>query len=704
MKTKLCSITLFFCSIFLLCSLNIQANSSIDIFLEEAQYGDTLSQLFLGDIYLEGKEVPQNIQKAIFWYEKAVKGGEIDAAIKLAQIYHSNSLGSLDEKSAFQFFKVAADSGVSEAQFMLGEYYSKGKGTNVDVAEGKRWYKEAYQQGHVKAIQYIDNNQFNEKLALALNKSYSSAEALNSLVNLPKTERKLFSNMNANEQDAVSKSILEFVSEHGKSLFIKSFEKFKTEGIEGYKKLNRWQSNSKNIIAYMQQTDIAALVVFETKLKHNIEQSLVAPYKSIFINEVINNPNKLSALDEAVKFEYDISEKLAVISNSSAYLKEKSKRENKRQELVIAVGTALSDKIKAAKYPSTLNKMSDIYFYNGDVGSKTIEKLLTKIANKKIELTAFEPTTDDSRLSVKNFTSKGLNYETELLAIYLGDFKNARIKPKDTLTYMLYKSYLEAYGRYCDAYLPSNKVAITTSECSVKKITKNGYGRVTGESCSEWVDVPTGLYANPELYSAYTYSTRKMASNTISDVLSGGVFSALFKASSIIATTKDNNESIGNDMNNLVQRNKCDNAGLTRFVVNFIGFMVKEKPLLLPGKEILSDLQDMHNINFNLANINFKKLLDDLIEENAKGWQFNIYRQGSVYNISGIPNNKTETPTRMSASYSYDSVGGGPYAGSVTLTFSNGIPKCLYFSDASQVCRHASRGIISNYEKGKYSK
>jgi hypothetical protein len=167
--------------------------------------------------------------------------------------------------------------------------------------------------------------------------------------------------------------------------------------------------------------------------------------------------------------------------------------------------------------------------------------------NKLAESTpAFKAVKNLSQLTANSFTSKGLNYETELMAIYLGDFKNSRIEKNSQGLSSIFNQYIRAYGKYCDAFLPSNKVAITSSKCATERVTKNGFGTVTNTSCVRWVEVPTGLYADPKLYS----SNNKLSGNASKKML-GKVFSDdPFASRSLM----DDVLSLGNDMSSLVQK------------------------------------------------------------------------------------------------------------------------------------------------------
>jgi len=325
----------------------------------------------------------------------------------------------------------------------------------------------------------------------------------------------------------------------------------------------------------------------------------------------------------------------------------------------------------------------------GDVDAK---KLLQDVVQNKEK----QRKVNKTALNVNSFTSKGLNYESELMAIYLGDFKHARLKRGGLAVSGMFRKYLKAYGTFCDAYLPKDKVPITVRECARERVTTNGYGAETDRTCVEWVDVPTGLYADPDLYYSSNRASRQAGKQVVGTMFN---FNDPYGSRALV----DDAVSLGNDMENLVKKNKCNSIGLRRFGKNLSRFVENESPLMLPGKQTLASTMSSQPVSFNAASINIKSLIDDLILENSKGWMMNRYRSGSVSNLVVRSRNSNGSPRRVTADYQYTGMG-NTYKGNVALTFANNMPQCLFFSDAPKTCRHPSRGIINKYERGKYSK
>lgn len=85
------------------------------------------------------------------------KNGNAQAQFDLAIIYTRGHLywsgwgAKVDYEEAFKLYRMAADQGHVEAQFELGEGFSKGLGVKPDYAEALKWYSKAADQGHAKA-------------------------------------------------------------------------------------------------------------------------------------------------------------------------------------------------------------------------------------------------------------------------------------------------------------------------------------------------------------------------------------------------------------------------------------------------------------------------------------------------------------------------------------------------------------------------
>lgn len=159
-----------------------------DLYLSAAQQFDLRAQLALAKLL----EAESAIDEALFWYEKAAHQCSSEAEFALGRLYAGNSklpsdpltgltwyarsaasnnpaalwtLGQLLSGEVHHLvaacFAGAADRGLVEAQFRLGECYAQGQGVARDPAMAAQWWAQAATQGHgdaahALAIAYLD--------------------------------------------------------------------------------------------------------------------------------------------------------------------------------------------------------------------------------------------------------------------------------------------------------------------------------------------------------------------------------------------------------------------------------------------------------------------------------------------------------------------------------------------------------------------
>jgi len=298
-----------------------------------------------------------------------------------------------------------------------------------------------------------------------------------------------------------------------------------------------------------------------------------------------------------------------------------------------------------------------------------------------------------------SFSAKGLNYETELAGLYLGDFAHARLA-RDSMEFdLLFGNYLSAFARRCSASLPANKVEMTRSECAREQYSVNRYGARTGSStCIEYRKVGTGLYADPDLYAAQQQVDAEVARNMLRDTFRGAAGN---NPMSTAMRSVDAATSVGRDMDSLLEKNSCTSPGVKRFQDNMMRFALGQPPLRLAGGETLASIGPKNSPGAAFKDSNYTRLLDDLIAENAQGWMLNRYVRGSVSGVSVSSRDALGRPSKIVGSYLFDG-SKGRNKGSATVQFSDGLPQCIFFFDFPTTCRTPSRRIITTYEEGRY--
>lgn len=303
-------------------------------------------------------------------------------------------------------------------------------------------------------------------------------------------------------------------------------------------------------------------------------------------------------------------------------------------------------------------------------------------------------------LSESSLNVEGLNYESELTALFLGDFENARMEADSVNFLSLLESYINGFSRQCASYLPENRVEITESRCVEESVMVNGWGVEVGpRTCSRWENFGTGRYADPRLKRTLARLEAGYTPNFLRDVLL-----TEDPASASLGTSRrmmDVAISLGDDMTVLFEQNGCASDGIGRLQENMVRFAEGEPPLRLASGATLASLRSRGAPEAEFRDSDYQRLIDELVAENAMGWMINRYIAGSASQVSVTDRDSAGRPIQIRASYLYNGFE-GQSRGGVTLIFRDGLPECLYFADAPQNCRLPSRRIITAYEKGEY--
>jgi len=127
-----------------------------------AYTGDAQSQNLLGDIYLVGKNLPQDYATAREWYEKAAAQGLSQAQNSLGALYHNGQGVSRDYATARGWFEKAAAQDNAWAQHNLGVLYLNGQGVPQDYATAVEWFEKAAAQDNAWAQYTLGKLYYNE--------------------------------------------------------------------------------------------------------------------------------------------------------------------------------------------------------------------------------------------------------------------------------------------------------------------------------------------------------------------------------------------------------------------------------------------------------------------------------------------------------------------------------------------------------------
>jgi hypothetical protein len=155
------------------------------------------------------------------------------------------------------------------------------------------------------------------------------------------------------------------------------------------------------------------------------------------------------------------------------------------------------------------------------------------------------------------------------------------------------------------------------------------------------------------------------------------------------------------DLRELVRMNACNGPGLKRFGEN-LRLFARNQPGLVDGPATVSAVTvPVPGLPFR--DQNYTRLVEDLVSVQATTWVMNRYQRGSVGGVSVDSRDAAGRPARLSAGYTFEGLD-RPARGTVSVTFREGLPVCLFFSDAPNTCRSADRRIAASYASGGYER
>ena len=289
-----------------------------------------------------------------------------------------------------------------------------------------------------------------------------------------------------------------------------------------------------------------------------------------------------------------------------------------------------------------------------------------------------------------------LNYGDDVKRIYVGDFEHVTFKPDSTEFGLMVGGYMNEYAESCDRFLPKDKVEIMTQECATEQVTRNGYGVELSRSCVSYRTVGTGKYADPQVYSLQKRLDAGMAAGMMNSMFQGMSQRGGDPAGGMKQMT-DVAVYVKQDMSHFVDDNGCASPATMRFQANMLHYGHGEQPIRMAGMA-----EAMAASTTSLAKgQDYKRLVDDLIAAESHAWMMNRYVQGSV-RVNAVQRSSGGEAREVDAGYSFQMMGNSE-AGRVRVTFENGAPACLYFSDFPTTCRAPSPGVLSAYKRNQYA-
>lgn len=123
---------------------------------QEANNGDPFAQHELGIRLLFGNGYQPDTTKAIFWIQKAASQNISAARFNLAIMYYNEIGVDWNPFSAFKNFRFAAESGMPEAQFAYGIFFTENLVVNKDLSQAYSWFKKSADKDYEPAIESLE--------------------------------------------------------------------------------------------------------------------------------------------------------------------------------------------------------------------------------------------------------------------------------------------------------------------------------------------------------------------------------------------------------------------------------------------------------------------------------------------------------------------------------------------------------------------
>ena len=137
------------------------AHQAFELWLQAANQGYAKAQHLVAFCCQWGLGTKKDGYQAVEWYQKAAAQDYPKALLDLGALYEHNHYGlEKDTQETIRLWRKAAELGLKEAQFTLGNCYWYGTYLEADKGEAIKWYRKSAQQLYSLAIERM--NELNE--------------------------------------------------------------------------------------------------------------------------------------------------------------------------------------------------------------------------------------------------------------------------------------------------------------------------------------------------------------------------------------------------------------------------------------------------------------------------------------------------------------------------------------------------------------
>lgn len=388
-------------------------------------------------------------------------------------------------------------------------------------------------------------------------------------------------------------------------------------------------------------------------------------------------------------------------------------------------------KLYAANLPMKLTyRSSDMYVhfagpsqgadFGSSAGNLAADGSIKNVMGIKVNgqycntLRLIRKTTADQSAKAPGFNAKGLSHENLVTLLMQGSFAAINTAASSSMFNSLYGSYLNSYAQQCAAdpkTRPKDFVEMTNLQCVQEGITttyyRNGTFSESAPYCTQWKDVPSGLFADPKMWEVKkkldavflgdTYKHLFAATQGLGLGLGVGAGGAAMPSPKQIAEAAATR---AKDMQALIEMNGCNSPGLMRFQENLRLYAMNRPFGIRPDGSTAPPIP-IPATGTAFEDPNYAALLEELIKGEARSWQINKYVLKSIADPTVASRDDQGRPLDVSAKYRFGGMD-GVRTGSMRVTFIEGYPECLYFSDQPDSCRAPDKKVVAQYVHGAF--
>lgn len=121
---------------------------AIEFYQRAGEQGFSYASYYLGDMYYQGLDIPQDYTKAFKWFMKAAELGNASAQDKISVMYMRGDGIPRDYQKGYEWAQKAAVQGIGDAMGTIGLYYDNGYIFSPDLEKAREWYLKAVCTGN----------------------------------------------------------------------------------------------------------------------------------------------------------------------------------------------------------------------------------------------------------------------------------------------------------------------------------------------------------------------------------------------------------------------------------------------------------------------------------------------------------------------------------------------------------------------------